>query len=149
MTLLPLTFLAPAALAVQLAAPAPAIALQFQSAPQLLVALLPQAPLLALRFRAPAELDAALLPVLIGPPGPPGVGGGVGGAEAAPVSRSLMWSAGRLVGVTYADGRSKALTWAGEQLTRVDRITPGQPTQRAELTYNPDGTLAAIDQSVI
>lgn len=164
MTTLALAFAAAQALSVQLVAPAPTldlqfqpaqvlaarvaaleptIALQFQPTAQLAVAVVTDIPQLTLRFHAPTALDASLVPVLIGPPGPPG------GTEAAPVSRSLSWSAGQLVGVAYADGRSKAFAWSGEQLTRVDRITPGQPTQRADLSYNPDGTLAAIAQSVI
>jgi YD repeat-containing protein len=64
-------------------------------------------------------------------------------------SRTLTWAAGKLAAVTYADGRSKAMTYTGEQLTRVDRLTPGQTTQRADLAYNPDGTLAGITESVI
>ena len=79
-----------------------------------------------------------------GPPGPAG-----GGAAAAPVSRSFTWSAGRLAGVAFADGRSKAFTWAGDQLTRVDTLRPGLSTLRADLTYNPDGTLDAVTQSEV
>ena len=167
MTTLALAFAAAQALSVQLVAPAPTldlqfqpaqvlaarvaaleptIALQFQPTAQLAVAVVTDIPQLTLRFHAPTALDASLVPVLIGPPGPPGPPGGI---EAAPVSRTLSWSAGQLVGVAYADGRSKAFAWSGEQLTRVDRITPGQPTQRADLSYNPDGTLAAIAQSAI
>ena len=71
------------------------------------------------------------------------------GAAAAPVSRVFTWSAGRLAGVTYADGRSKAFTWSGGQLTRVDTLRPGLPTLRADLSYNPDGTLAAVAQSEV
>ena len=164
MTTLALAFAAAQALSVQLVAPAPALALQFQPAQvlaaravtleptialqfqptaQLAVAVVTDIPQLTLRFHTPTALDASLVPVLIGPPGPSG------GAEAAPISRTLNWVAGQLVGVTYADGGSKTFTWSGEQLTRVDRLTPGQPSQRAELTYNPDGALAAIAQSVI
>lgn len=122
MTTLALTFLLPQALPVELV----------QDVPQL-----------QLQIRQPQALDAALLPVLIGPPGPAG-----GGAAAAPVSRGLTWAGGRLVGVAYADGRSKALTWTGDRLTRVDTLRPGLPTLRADLSYNPDGTLAAVEQSI-
>ena len=77
-----------------------------------------------------------------GPPGPAGDG-------AAPVSRSFTWSSGRLAGVDFADGRSKAFTWGGDQLTRVDTLRPGLPTLRADLSYNPDGTLSAVAQSEV
>lgn len=82
-----------------------------------------------------------------GPPGPPGSGTGSGTAT-PPTSRTLTWAAGRLTGVTYADGRSKAMTYTGEQLTRVDRLTPSAPTQRADLAYNPDGSLVGITESL-
>lgn len=144
MTTLPLTFLLPQALAVTLAADVPVLALSVQQPPALVVALVQEAPQLQLRIRQPQALDAALLPILIGPPGPAGSGTG-----SAPVSRTFTWSGGRLAGVTFADGRSKVFTWAGDQLARVDTLRPGQPTQRADLSYNPDGTLAAVMQSEV
>lgn len=147
MTVLPLTFLLPQALAVALVADVPTLALSIQPPQALPVALVQAVPQLQLRIRQPQALDAALLPILIGPPGPAGAGGE--GSASAPVSRSLTWAGGRLVGVTYADGRSKALTWAGDRLTRVDTLRPGLPTLRADLSYNPDGTLAAVTQSEV
>lgn len=144
MTTLPLTFLLPQALAVALVADVPVLALRIPAPPALAVELVQEVPQLQLQIRQPQALDAALLPILIGPPGPAG-----GGADTAPVSRSLTWAGGRLVGVAYADGRSKALTWAGDRLTRVDTLRPGQTTLRADLTYNPDGTLAAVAQSEV
>lgn len=80
-----------------------------------------------------------------GPPGPPGTPG----SASEPVSRTLTWLSGRLTGVAYADGRSKALTWTGDRLTRVDHLRPSLPTQRADLSYNPDGTLAAVTQGEV
>jgi hypothetical protein len=136
---LPLSFLAPQLLAVQLLAATPVLALALPEPPALGVQLLAKEPTLRLVLRAPQVLDAALLPVLIGPPG--------NGAATTPVSRTLSWAAGRLAGVAFADGRSKALTWSGDQLTRVDHLRPGLPTQRADLAYNPDGTLASVTQS--
>lgn len=144
MITLPLTFLLPQVLAVALVADVRVLALAIQPPQALAVELVADVPQLQLQIRQPQALDAALLPILIGPPGPAG-----GGAAAAPVSRSLTWSAGRLVGVAYADGRSKALTWTGDQLTRVDTLRPGLTTLRADLTYNPDGTLAAVAQSEV
>lgn len=136
MTVLNLSFAAPVVLAVQFVATAPVLALSFKPAEVLPVELV-QAPLLRLSFRPPQVLDAVLIPVLIGPPG----------EALAPVSRTLTWSSGRLTGVAYADGRSKALTWTGGQLTRVDHLRPSLPTLRADLSYNLDGTLAAVTQS--
>ena len=164
MTTLALAFAAAQALSVQLVAPAPALALQFQPAQvlaaravtleptialqfqptaQLAVAVVTDIPQLTLRFHTPTALDASLVPVLIGPPGPPG------GAEAAPISRTLNWVAGQLVGVTYADGGSKTFTWATDRLEQIDFLRPGLAGSRKTLSYNPDGTLAAIAQSVI
>lgn len=142
MITLQLAFLTPAVLAVQLVATAPVLALQIQQPAPLAVQLVAEVPQLNLVIRQPQAIDAALLPVLIGPPGPAG-----GGAAAAPVSRSLSWAGGHLVGVLYADGRSKALTWTADRLTRVDHQRPALPTQRADLAYNPDGTLASVAQS--
>ena len=144
MTTLALTFLLPQALAVALVADVPVLDLRIQPPQTLAVELVQEVPQLQLQIRQPQALDAALLPVLIGPPGPAG-----GGAAAAPVSRGLTWSGGRLVGVAYADGRSKALTWTGDRLTRVDTLRPGLPTLRADLSYNPAGTLAAVAQSEV
>lgn len=144
MTVLPLTFLLPQALAVALVADVPVLALSIQPPQALPVELVQEVPELQLQIRQPQALDAALLPVLIGPPGPAG-----GGEASAPVSRVFTWSAGRLAGVTFADGRSKAFTWVGDQLARVDTLRPGLPTLRADLSYHPDGTLAAVTQSEV
>jgi hypothetical protein len=81
--------------------------------------------------------------------GPRGLPGLDGSGAMAPNTRTLTWAAGKLAAVTYADGRSKTMTYTGSQLTRVDRLTPSQPTQRADLTYNPDGTLAGVTESVL
>ena len=145
MTTLPLTFLLPQLLAVTLAAPAPLLALQITQPPALVVALVQPTPTLHLVIRQPQAIDAALLSVLIGPPAPPGTGTGT---AAPPTTRTLTWAAGKLAAVAYADGRSKAMTYTGEQLTRVDRLTPSAQTLRADLTYNPDGTLAGVTESV-
>ena len=140
MTVLQLNFLAPAVLAVQLVA-APVLALEFQPPQQLAVELVQETPVLALQLRAPQLLDAALLPVLIGPPG---LDGG-----ALPKSPAFTYAAGRLVGVVYADGSTKTMTWAGEQLAQVDFARVGYPTTRKTLAYNPNGTLASVTETVI
>lgn len=143
MSTLALAFAAAQALAVQLVAPTPALALQFQPAPELAVHLQASQPTLALRFRAPTELDAALLPVLIGPPGPPGTG------PSAPTSPTFAYTDGWLTAVVYADGTTKALSYTEGRLAQVDTLRPGLPTMRKTLSYNPDGTLASVTQTVI
>ena len=143
MTELRLTLVQVPALAVSLAAATPPLALAFSGQGTLDVTLLAERPAINLVLRQPQALDAALLPVLIGPPGTGS------GTATPPTTRTLTWAAGKLAAVTYADGSSKTMTYTGEQLTRVDRLTPGQLTQRADLAYNPDGTLAGITESVI
>lgn len=144
MTVLHLTFLAPAALAVQLVT-APALALSFDKPPALAVQLQASQPTLALRFRAPTTLDAALLPVLVGPPGPPGTGDGTG----TPSSPTFTYTEGWLTAVAYADGSTKALSYTAGRLSQVDTLRPGLPTSRKTLSYNSDGTLASVAQAVI
>lgn len=144
MTLLRLTFLAPAAMAVQLVA-APALALGFEKPPALAVQLVSSVPTIHLVVRAPTALDAALLPVLIGPPGPLGTGTGT----SAPTSPTFTYTAGWLTAVVYADGTTKAMSYTAGQLAQVDTLGPGQPTVRKTLAYNPDGTLASVAQTVI
>jgi len=143
MSTLALAFAAAQALAVQLVAPTPALALQFQPAPELAVHLQASQPTLALRFRAPTTLDAALLPVLIGPPGPTGTG------TSAPTSPTFTYTGGWLTAVVYADGTTKALSYTAGRLAQVDTVRPGLPTVRKALSYNPDGTLASVLQTVI
>lgn len=133
MTVLDLTFLAPIVLSVQLADPQPAMVLSLPLPPQLEAELVQPDLVLQMVLRAPQALDAALLPVLIGPPG-----------AAMPKSPSFTYAAGKLVGVLYADGSTKALTYTGDQLTQVDFARVGYPATRKTLTYNPDGTLAAV-----
>jgi hypothetical protein len=138
MILLQLAFLAPAVLAVSLTPELPQLALRLETPAPLPLQLVADTPQLNLVVRPPQQLDVGLLPVLLPLPGE---------AAVAPVSRTLTWSSGRLTGVSYADGRSKALTWTGGQLTRVDHLRPTLPTLRADLSYNPDGTLAGVTQS--
>ena len=72
-----------------------------------------------------------------------------GGTAAPPTTRTLTWVSGRLNAVLYVDGRSRLMTYTGDQLTRVDRLAPSGPIRRADLSYNPDGTLAAITESEV
>lgn len=84
--------------------------------------------------------------------GAPGKRGGGGGGSAAPAplkSPAFTWADGKLASVAYADGSTKAMTYTDGLLTRVDLSRPGQPTVRKDLTYNPDGTVAAVVESVL
>ncbi|MDP3106958.1 hypothetical protein [Hydrogenophaga sp.] len=80
-------------------------------------------------------------------------GGGDGSAApaqpAAPTSPVFTYTDGLLSGVAYADGSTKVMTYSAGQLTRVDLSRPGQPTTRKALTYNPDGTVGAVVESVL
>lgn len=144
MSTLALAFAAAQALAVQLVA-APALALGFEKPPALAVQLVSSVPTIHLVVRAPTALDAALLPILIGPPGPPGTGDG----SSAPTSPTFTYTGGWLTAVVYADGTTKALSYTDGQLAQVDTLRPGLPTVRKTLSYNPDGTLASVLQTVI
>lgn len=82
--------------------------------------------------------------------GPAGKRGGGGGGSAAPAplkSPVMTWTAGVLTGVAYADGSTKTMSYTDGRLTRVDLARPGRPTTRKDLTYNGDGTVAAVEES--
>lgn len=78
---------------------------------------------------------------LQGPAGPPG--------DAPPISPTLTWAAGKLASIVYADGSSKTFSYTGDRLTQIDFLRTGYPGARKSLSYNPDGTLAAVAQSAI
>lgn len=140
-----LAFAAPQALGATLSAAAPVIALQMAPPALLPVALGAPQPTLRLVMDAPATLDAALLQVLTGPKGDAGAPGLPGTGGAAPlVSPTLTWAAGTLVRVDYADGSVKLLTWLAARLVQVELFRAGQLASTKALTYNPDGTLAAV-----
>lgn len=124
-----------------LAPPQPQLALELLL-PMLAAELAPPAPLLDLVPRLPEAIDAALIPILVGPPGPAG-----GGADL--INPVLTWAGGRLVGVAYDGGASKALVYSSDQLATLDLLRPGQPTLRKTFSYNPDGTLAAVTQAEV
>ena len=98
-------------------------------------------PTLDLALRPLQSIDAALLPVLIGPPGL--------SADDAHTSPAFTYADGRLVGVTYADGSVKMLTWVGDELAQIDFIRVGAPDVRKTLSYNADGTLVSVLQTAI
>ncbi len=86
--------------------------------------------------------------------GAPAKRGGGGGSAApaqpaAPTSPVFTYTDGLLTSASYSDGSIKTMSYAAGQLTRVDFARPGQPTTRKTLTYNPDGTVGAVVESVL
>jgi len=106
----------------------------------LAVALVADVPALALTLRTPKPLELAMLPAIVCAPG---------GGSADPHSPTFAWVADRLASATYSDGSVKTFAWAGDVLTQMDYARPGLPTVRKTLTYNPDGSLSAVIQTVI
>lgn len=103
-----------------------------------------------LRFKKPDESWGKFVD-LKGAPGSGGgtivVGGGSGSGpspDPAPTSPQFTYMGGKLVAVTYADGRVKTLDYMGDQLSSVEF-----DSVRKDFSYNPDGTLAAVAQSAI
>lgn len=80
-----------------------------------------------------------------GPAGPIGPAGPAGGAsEAGPL---FTYSGGRVSRIDYDSGNYKLFTYTSGVLTRLDYIV-GATTTRKTFSYNPDGTLAEIVQTV-
>jgi hypothetical protein len=131
------------ALVAVLAPQLPALALDMRVT-ALPAELAPPAPLMALLPRQPQTVDAALVPALVGPRGPAGPAG-----DALPTSPTFTYTDGWLTAVVYADGTTKALSYTAGRLAQVDTLRPGLPTMRKTLSYNPDGTLASLLQTVI
>lgn len=102
----------------------------------------------ALQFEKPDGTWGDLID-LKGAPGKRGGGGGGSATPAALKSPAFTWADGKLASVAYADGSVKSMTYTDGLLTRVDLSRPGQPTIRKDLTYNPDGTVAAVEESVL
>lgn len=59
----------------------------------------------------------------------------------------FSYSGGNLVGVTYADGSVKTLTYVGSQLTRVDLVR-GAVTYRKDFSYS-GGNLVSVVETVL
>lgn len=80
---------------------------------------------------------------LPGPPGPPGDG------ESAEIEPAFSYVGGLLTRIDYVSGNYKTFSYTAGLLTRIDYVRVGGPTVRKTLSYNPDGTLAAIDQEIV
>ncbi len=78
-----------------------------------------------------------------------GGGGASAGSATPPMSPTFTYVDGMLTGVLYADGSTKALTWASGRLSRLDFARPSARTVRKEFSYNGDGTLAAVAQTTL
>lgn len=85
---------------------------------------------------APAVLVAA------GEQGPAGPPGNSASPEINPV---LTYEAGRVSRIDYASGAYKLFTYAAGVLTQLDYVTAAGTTRKT-FEYNPDGSLAAIEQ---
>ena len=73
-------------------------------------------------------------------------GGGGGLVETGP---AFTYSGGRLSQITYDSGNTKTFTYDGSgRLSRIDYVV-GAITNRKDFGYNPDGSLASIDETVI
>ena len=51
--------------------------------------------------------------------------------------------------MVYPDASTKSLIYTGDRLTQIDFLRTGYPGARKSLSYNPDGTLAAVAQTAI
>lgn len=77
-----------------------------------------------------------------GPEGPPGP---AWEPESGP---AFTYTDGRVSRIDYDSGAYKTFTYAGGVLTQLDYVV-GSVTTRKAFAYNPDGTLAAITQTVL
>ena len=76
-----------------------------------------------------------------GPPGRPGPP--AASPEAGP---AFTYTHGRVSRIDYASGAYKAFTYgAGGELAQLDYVTDAGTTRKS-FEYNPDGSLAAIEQ---
>lgn len=81
-----------------------------------------------------------------------GAGGGSsqsGGtpAPSAPISPAMTYTGELLTGITYADGSTKALTYASDRVSRIDFVRPGLPGVRKDFSYSGGGDLTAVVQT--
>ena len=61
---------------------------------------------------------------------------------------SLTYTSSILTRIDYDSGNYKTFTYASGVLTQLDYVV-GAVTTRKTFNYNPDGSLASIDQTVI
>ena len=62
---------------------------------------------------------------------------------------SYSYSDGFLARVTFRDGSYYDYEWIGRQLHQVRFVVAGSARMTKTMSYNPDGTLAAVTQSEV
>lgn len=71
------------------------------------------------------------------------------GGSSSETGPALTWVSGQLTLITYDSGNTKTLSYNGSgQLTQID-YDNGTDVIRKTLSYNTDGTLASITQTVL
>lgn len=67
-------------------------------------------------------------------------------AETGP---AFTYTDGVVTRIDYDSGNYKLLSYTSGALTQLDYVRPGSATVRKTFTYNPDGTLASITESLV
>lgn len=81
----------------------------------------------------------------IGPQGPIGANGANAFTETDPV---FTYTSGQVTRIDYASGNYKLFTYTAGVLTQLDYVQ-GSATVRKTFTYNPDGTLASVTETLL
>lgn len=71
--------------------------------------------------------------------------GAISFTETDPV---ITYSGGVIQTITFSSGNHKAYTWVSGRISRVDYVI-GAVIRRRDFTYNPDGSLASIADTII
>jgi hypothetical protein len=110
-------------------------------APRITVVAVDQAP----RITVVAVDQAPRITVVPAGQGLQGPRGGGGLIETGPVFTYVL---GVLSRINYDSGNYKTLTYSSGRLDQLDYVA-GSVTTRKTFAYNPDGSLASIDQTVL
>ena len=73
---------------------------------------------------------------------------GLSGGAAAEIGPALTYTGGVLTRIDYDSGNYKTFSYINGVLVQLDYVV-GIVTTRKTFNYNPDGTLASIDQTAI
>lgn len=68
--------------------------------------------------------------------------------SAAESSPAFTYTSGVVTRIDYASGNYKLFTYTSGLLTQLDYVV-GTTTTRKTFTYNPDGTLSSVSQTVL
>lgn len=86
------------------------------------------------------------VPGIQGPVGPQGPAGEDVFVESSPI---FTYTDGLVTRVDYSSGNYKIFTYSSGVLVQLDYIRTTDPTIRKVFTYNPDGSLASISESIL